>query len=388
MSIANELEGIVNESERINNNVQTTLNTIAATGVNVPRYGNSDDLPDAAAELVKIKQDKLTGEMGQFVGFNANGEAIAQNLPDKQDPITGVQGQMVGFDKSGNPIAQNVPEKQNPIKGRAGQMVGFDSSGNAVAQDFPDKQDPLSGNPGQMLTFDAQGKPIATDIPEKQDPITGSAGQFVGFNASGKPEAKDFPEPEPNTWDKIQGKPFCNGFATGTAVANGDTLSWDGNLDAMPIVKSPNGYIKWIYVSDNVPTMEQIGAGHTLAINGYSGNEININITPSESENYIYVGDIDGQYLYIIKKPCAVGSMMFERAGIYFNSDSTATIYTCRLTINGYTFTPCTAYAPIGEEYIPSSIQRVGNPLYLYNANGFRYEIIVGTDGALSTKRA
>ena len=156
------------------------------------------------------------------------------------------------------------------------------------------------------------------------------------------------------TWENVTGKPF-NESLTGTAVVNGDTLSWDGNLDAMPIVVTPNNYNKWIYVSDNVPTMEQISTGHTLAFKAYNGSEININITPSESENYIYVGDIDGQYLYIIKKPCTVGSMVFERAGIYFYSDSEATTYTCRLTINGYTFTEMDS---IKDAYIPQTIAR------------------------------
>ena len=48
---------IQSEINRINNNVQTTLNTIAETGVSVG--SNSDALPDAAAALANEKEDKI-----------------------------------------------------------------------------------------------------------------------------------------------------------------------------------------------------------------------------------------------------------------------------------------------------------------------------------------
>ena len=45
-------------------------------------------------------------------------------------------------------------------------------------------------------------------------------------------------------------------------------------------------------------------------------------------------------------------------------------------------------YSEVGklldEKYIPSTIQRVGEPLYLYDSNGVGYEIAVGTDGTLT----
>lgn len=66
---------IQSEIDRINNNVQTTLNTIAATGVDVG--ANSDALPAAAAALANEKQDKLTGSEGQIVIFDANGNPVA-----------------------------------------------------------------------------------------------------------------------------------------------------------------------------------------------------------------------------------------------------------------------------------------------------------------------
>lgn len=52
---------ISNEIERINGNVQTTLQTIADTGVAVPAGANSNNLPTAAAALANEKQDKNVG---------------------------------------------------------------------------------------------------------------------------------------------------------------------------------------------------------------------------------------------------------------------------------------------------------------------------------------
>ena len=49
---------IQSEIDRINNNVQTTLNTIADTGVEVGSGSNA--LPAAAAALANEKQDKIT----------------------------------------------------------------------------------------------------------------------------------------------------------------------------------------------------------------------------------------------------------------------------------------------------------------------------------------
>ena len=69
---------ISSEITRITNNVQNTIDTIEATGVTVPDGANSDDLPSLAAALANEKQDKLTGTQGQVVGFDEDGNAVAQ----------------------------------------------------------------------------------------------------------------------------------------------------------------------------------------------------------------------------------------------------------------------------------------------------------------------
>lgn len=69
---------IQSEISRIQSNVQDTINVIQSTGVAVPPGANSDNLPGLAAALANEKQDKLTGTQGQVVGFDSQGNAVAQ----------------------------------------------------------------------------------------------------------------------------------------------------------------------------------------------------------------------------------------------------------------------------------------------------------------------
>lgn len=69
---------IQSEISRIQSNVQDTINVIQSTGVTVPSGATSDNLPGLATALANEKQDKLIGTQGQVVGFDAEGNAVAQ----------------------------------------------------------------------------------------------------------------------------------------------------------------------------------------------------------------------------------------------------------------------------------------------------------------------
>lgn len=75
---------IQSEIERINNNVQTTLSTIADTGVEVG--SGSDALPAAAAALANEKQDKITAS-GILKGNGSNVSAAVAGT-DYSTPST------------------------------------------------------------------------------------------------------------------------------------------------------------------------------------------------------------------------------------------------------------------------------------------------------------
>lgn len=97
---------IQSEVERISTNVQNTLEAIRQTGVSVPENATSDALPAAAAALANEKQDKLTGSQGQVVGFDAEGNAVAQEAP--QGGLTQEQADQRYLQKTGGYASGNI----------------------------------------------------------------------------------------------------------------------------------------------------------------------------------------------------------------------------------------------------------------------------------------
>ena len=103
---------IQSEIDRINSNVQSALNAVADTGVSVPEGANSDNLPVAVSALANEKQDKLTGAQGQVVGFDENGNAVAQNAPSgggmTEEAADGKYLKLAGGDMSGKLTAPKI----------------------------------------------------------------------------------------------------------------------------------------------------------------------------------------------------------------------------------------------------------------------------------------
>lgn len=97
---------IQSEVKRISTNVQNTLEAIRQTGVSVPENATSDALPAAAAALANEKQDKLTGSQGQVVGFDAEGNAVAQEAP--QGGLTQEQADQRYLQKTGGNASGNI----------------------------------------------------------------------------------------------------------------------------------------------------------------------------------------------------------------------------------------------------------------------------------------
>lgn len=97
---------IQSKVERLSANVQNTLEAIRQTGVSVPENATSDALPAAAAALANEKQDKLTGNQGQVVGFDAEGNAVAQEAP--QGGLTQEQADQRYLQKTGGYASGNI----------------------------------------------------------------------------------------------------------------------------------------------------------------------------------------------------------------------------------------------------------------------------------------
>lgn len=150
------------------------------------------------------------------------------------------------------------------------------------------------------------------------------------------------------SWDDIPDKPF-GGPITGTATIDGDTLKWDGDFENMPISTgtATNG---WVYVSDNVPTANDVQAGYEFYIvNKYAGGtEYQYNVPPTYYDNgNIYFGDIDVVCAYIAAEPTA----SHPRPGVYFRT--TIFSHTSRMKIAGFTWTQSDEVAPIPKDMLP-----------------------------------
>lgn len=186
---------IASEISRISNNVQNTIDAIEAAGVDIPDGANSDNLPSLAQALANTKQDKLTGVEGQVVGFDADGNAVAQDPPDGL-PEGGTEGQVLTKTPTG---AQwdDVPS-DIPAGGTDGQILTKTADGVAW-EDAPDTGvTSFNGRTGAVVpasgdyTADQVGArpstwtPSASDVGAMPAVSGGSTGQVLTKTANGQ----------------------------------------------------------------------------------------------------------------------------------------------------------------------------------------------------------
>lgn len=84
-----------------------------------------------------------------------------------------------------------------------------------------------------------------------------------------------------------------------------------------------------------------------------------------------------GTYFYVaFADNAVVGGITLPKAGLYFKYNNPVS-YMSILSWGGV--------KTIDEAYIPDTIQRVGEPLYLTDSAGAKWQLVVGTDGTLTT---
>lgn len=122
---------IQSEIDRISGNVQDTISAIQATGVPIPSGANSDDLPALAQALANEKQDKLTGQQGQYVGFDSNGAAVATSKPTYTASEVGARP------STWTPTASEVGAIPATEKGAASGVATLGTDGKLTAAQKP-----------------------------------------------------------------------------------------------------------------------------------------------------------------------------------------------------------------------------------------------------------
>ena len=178
-------------------------------------------------------------------------------------------------------------------------------------------------------------------------------------------------------WENVTGKPFGD-IITGTAVANGDALTWDGDIKKTPLCVDNGTIFKFYYVSENLPSHADLEAGFECERIRRTDGEVltggvNLSIqTDPNHENevdFIYdaVVGTTRPYIYIIRKPTGTGDgYRFPRAGIYFSNYTVQ--FVSKLTISGYTFTQSTTLTGIDTTLTqpsrPADAKAVGEAVF------------------------
>ena len=174
--------------------------------------------------LITNKQNKLTGTQGQIVGFDEDGNAIAQDKPVLYVNMTTTDETNYTSDKTAMEIKEAMEQGYSVIANFS--LVGIGSYtlnlayvmgegeytyavfSSAVENEIiyavlsggstqtvlqtAELQTLIRGTQGQVVGFDSQGKPIAQEAPSGL-PEGGTDGKILGYSSSG-PQWIDAPK--------------------------------------------------------------------------------------------------------------------------------------------------------------------------------------------------
>ena len=176
--------------------------------------------------LITNKQNKLTGTQGQIVGFDEDGNAIAQDKPVLYVNMTTTDDENFTSDKTAVEIVAAVEQGYSVIarliftdmiyytlnlfyivgvgEGEgtyayfSGALdtdtisVSLTGDSTSVEMRTRNLQSAIKGTQGQVVGFDSQGKPIAQEAPSGL-PEGGTDGKVLGYGSSG-PQWIDAPK--------------------------------------------------------------------------------------------------------------------------------------------------------------------------------------------------
>ena len=170
--------------------------------------------------LITNKQNKLTGTQGQIVGFDEDGNAIAQDKPVLYVNMTTTDDENFTSDKTATEIITAVEQGYSVIAKLifsdevyytlnlfyiGGAVASFSGTietnslsvtltgdSTSVKMQAMDLQSSIKGTQGQIVGFDSRGKPIAQEAPSGL-PEGGTDGKILGYGSSG-PQWIDAPK--------------------------------------------------------------------------------------------------------------------------------------------------------------------------------------------------
>ena len=235
------------------------------------------------------KQNALSGTEDQLVGFNASGEAAAVPMPSAvdvgADPAGTAEEEISEHNASSSAHAALFSEKQDKITGQQGQVVGFDEDGNAVPQAAPNTGvTSFDGRTGAVTpqsgdyTAEMVGARPSTWTPTASEvgaiPATekGAASGVATLGTDGKLTAAQKPAytasevgARPSTWTPSAADV---GAVPTSRTVNGKALSSNITLNASDVGARANNW---------TPTASEVGAVPTSRT--VNGKALSSNIT-------------------------------------------------------------------------------------------------------------
>lgn len=211
---------------------------------------------------------------------------------------------------------------QQKLTGSAGQIVGFDASGNAVAQDAP------SGGGDSSVTIDttlsvegaaAEAKSTGTKIATAQSTATNA--QTTANNAQTTAN-------NANT-AAADAKTAANNASTSAYMAMPGTLKWDGTIGDKEyvVIEQSEILIALVHVSDTVPMMLDNTCFVSMAglLGESPSQQTNLcYVIQNEDGSYIIspneeISDIDDMVVFIAPTDnCIFNGLSFPKKGVYF----------------------------------------------------------------------
>lgn len=159
------------------------------------------------------------------------------------------------------------------------------------------------------------------------------------------------------------------------------TIEWDGDTaDRTSVIALTSN--RWYKVSDEIPSYDKFCGNvdytnykNTTLFDGVSSGDGwygRFGVSNSATTYGLMV-------VVVYKAPATVRYSIYDRI---FNETGTYFFKTAGDYLTSITWG---SSKQLLDEYIPSTIQRVGSPLYLTDSAGVQWQISVGTDGTLTT---
>lgn len=337
--------------EATEEDVPSTANMIDSNGaVVIDDDGKAFGVRETGDQIYQSRYTGLQIDDGIQAAYNAASKTYVDNAISEIELTPGPAGPDGPAGKDGSPGKDGY----TPVKG----VDYFDGQPGAAGKDGVDGKNGKDGKSAYEYAMDGLYEGTEEDF----------------ANDLGKIGTFEYP-----AWANVTGKPFGDPI-TGSSVANGSTLAWDGDEKHTPILVTvlPRSFF---YVSENVPSGLDL-KNATIECTALSRNDseyisYNVGLADTQSGDTfsncatIYNAElgISNPLVLIVRKKgiyAAAGtSAYFERPGVYFMR--TSSLHISSLTISGYTFTQSTILTGIDPTLtvhsMPADAKAVGDML-------------------------